>query len=132
MRIRDMGLAVLTSVIWGFSYVTYRFGLESFSPAQLTVMRFLFACLPVFLVPRPKLAWPTIVLIGLILFSGQFLLLMLAYALDMPAGLGSVTQQIQAVLTVALAAVFMRELPTRRDAIGMAVAFAGLGLIALT
>jgi len=132
MRIRDMGLAVLTSVIWGFSYVTYRFGLESFSPAQLAVVRFLFACLPVFFVPRPKVGWPIIVLIGLILFAGQFLLLMLAYARGMPAGLGSVTQQTQAVFTVALAAIFMRELPTVRDGAGMAVAFAGLGLIALT
>src|SRR5499433_4340471 len=132
MRIRDMGLAVLTSVIWGFSYVTYRFGLESFSPAQLAVVRFLFACLPVFFVPRPKLGWPMIVLIGLVLFAGQFLLLMMAYALDMPAGLGSVTQQTQAVLTVALAAIFLREVPTVREGIGMAAAFAGLALIGMT
>jgi O-acetylserine/cysteine efflux transporter len=132
MRVRDMGLAVLTSVIWGFAFVTYRFGLESFSAAQLTAMRFLFACLPVFFVPRPKLAWPMIVLIGLVLFAGQFLLLMMAYALDMPAGLGSVTQQTQAVFTVALAAIFMREFPKAREGIGMAVAFAGLALIALT
>src|SRR5262249_37624228 len=94
--------------------------------------RFLFACLPVVFVPRPKVAWPTIVLIGLILFAGQFLLLMLAYALDMPAGLGSVTQQTQAVFTVALAAIFMREFPKPRDTVGMVAAFAGLGLIALT
>jgi O-acetylserine/cysteine efflux transporter len=132
MRVRDMGLAVLTSVIWGFAYVTYKFGLESFSAAQLTAMRFLFACLPVFFVPRPKLAWPMIVLIGLVLFAGQFLLLMMAYALDMPAGLGSVTQQTQAVFTVALAAIFMREFPKVREGIGMVVAFAGLALIALT
>jgi O-acetylserine/cysteine efflux transporter len=132
MRVRDMGLAVLTSVVWGFAFVTYKFGLESFSAAQLTAMRFLFACLPVLFVPRPKLAWPMIVLIGLVLFAGQFLLLMMAYALDMPAGLGSVTQQTQAVFTVALAAIFMREFPKVREGIGMAVAFAGLALIALT
>lgn len=132
MRVRDMGLAVLTSVIWGFAFVTNKFGLESFSAAQLTAMRFLFACLPVLFVPRPKLAWPMIVLIGLVLFAGQFLLLMMAYALDMPAGLGSVTQQTQAVFTVALAAIFMREFPRAREGIGMAVAFAGLALIALT
>ena len=132
MRVRDMGLAVLTAVIWGFAYVTYRFGLESFSATQLTALRFLFACLPVLFVPRPKLGWSLIALIGLILFAGQFLLLMLAYARGMPAGLGSVTQQTQAVLTVALAAIFMREFPKVREAIGMVVAFAGLGLIALT
>jgi O-acetylserine/cysteine efflux transporter len=132
MRLRDMALAVLTSVIWGFAFVTYKFGLESFSPAQLTAMRFLIACLPVVLVPRPKLPWSTIVLIGLVLFAGQFLLLMMAYALDMPAGLGSVTQQTQAVFTVALAALFLGERPTRRESAGMAVAFAGLILVGLS
>jgi O-acetylserine/cysteine efflux transporter len=132
MRMRDMGLAVLTSVIWGFAFVTYKFGLESFSAAQLTALRFLVACLPVFFVPRPKLPWSMIVLIGLVLFAGQFLLLMMAYAYGMPAGLGSVTQQTQAVFTVALAAIFMREFPTLHEGIGMTVAFAGLVLIGLT
>jgi O-acetylserine/cysteine efflux transporter len=127
-----MGLAVLTSVIWGFAFVTYRFGLESFSPAQLTVLRFVIAALPVVVVPRPKLAWSMIALIGLILFAGQFTLLMTSYALGMPAGLGSVTQQTQAVFTVALAAIFMREFPSVREGVGMVVAFAGLALIALT
>src|SRR5690242_17215269 len=111
MRIRDMALAVLTSVIWGFAFVTYKVGLESFSAAQLTAMRFLIAFLPVFFVPRPKLPWPSVVLIGLVLFAGQFMLQMMAYALDMPAGLGSVTQQTQAVFTVALAALFLGERP---------------------
>jgi O-acetylserine/cysteine efflux transporter len=132
MRIRDMALAALTSVIWGFAFVTYKFGLESFSAAQLTALRFLIACLPVLFVPRPKLPWSTIVLIGLILFAAQFLLLLMAFALDMPAGLASVTQQTQAFFTVVLAAIFMREFPTLRQGIGMAVAFAGLALIGLT
>ena len=132
MRFRDMALAVLTSVIWGFAFVTYRFGLESFSPAQLTAMRFLIACLPFVFIPRPKLPWSMIVLIGLVLFAGQFLLLMMAYALDMPAGLGSVTQQTQAVFTVALAALFLGERPTGRESAGMAVAFAGLVLVGLS
>src|SRR5262249_37762850 len=132
MRLRDMMLAVLTSVIWGFAFVTYKFGLESFSAAQLTVMRFLIAALPVFFVPRPKLPWWLIALIGLILFGGQFLLLLMAFALDMPAGLGSVTQQMQAGFTVALAAIFLREFPPLRQGVCMTVAFAGLALIGLT
>jgi O-acetylserine/cysteine efflux transporter len=57
---------------------------------------------------------------------------MMAYAHDMPAGLGSVTQQTQAVFTVALAAIFMREFPKAREAVGMVVAFAGLALIGFT
>jgi O-acetylserine/cysteine efflux transporter len=132
MRLRDMALAALTTVIWGFAFVTYKFGLESFSATQLTAMRFLVACVPVFFIPRPKLPWAMIVLIGLVLFAGQFLLLMMAYARDMPAGLGSVTQQTQAVFTVALAAIFLGEIPTWREGAGMAVAFLGLALIGFT
>jgi len=132
MRVRDMALAVLVAVIWGFSYVTYKPGLESFSAAQLAALRFIFACLPILFVPRPRVSWTVMLVIGLVMFAGQFLLLMLAYALDMPAGLGSVTQQTQAVFTVLLAAIFLRELPTLRQGIGMAVAFAGLALIGCT
>jgi O-acetylserine/cysteine efflux transporter len=132
MRVRDMGLAALTSVIWGFAFVTYKFGLESFSAPQLTALRFMVACLPVLFVPRPKLPWSAIVLIGLTLFAGQFLLLFFAFALDMPAGLASVTQQTQAFFTVLLAAVFLQEIPRLRQGAGMVIAFAGLVLIGLT
>jgi O-acetylserine/cysteine efflux transporter len=51
-----MALATLTSVIWGFGFVAIKFGLESFTAPQLTALRFLIACLPVFLVPRPKIS----------------------------------------------------------------------------
>ena len=52
MTRRDMALAALTSVIWGFAFVAVKIGLESFSAPQLTAVRFLIACLPVVLVPR--------------------------------------------------------------------------------
>jgi O-acetylserine/cysteine efflux transporter len=132
MRVRDMALAVLVSLIWGFAYVTYRFGLESFSAAQLSAVRFFIACLPILFVPRPKVPWWTLLVIGAVMFAGQFLLLMMSYALGMPAGLGSVTQQTQAVFTVLMAAVLLGELPTWRQGIGMTIAFAGLALIGFT
>jgi O-acetylserine/cysteine efflux transporter len=132
MRGRDVALAVLVSLIWGFSYVTYKAGLNSFSPAQLSAVRFIFACVALLFVPRPKVSWIVMLTIGLVMFAGQFLLLMLAYARDMPAGLGSVTQQTQAVFTIVLAAIFMREFPTLRQGIGMTVAIAGLVLIGFT
>ena len=100
MTRRDMALAALTSVIWGFAFVAVKIGLESFSAPQLTAVRFLIACLPVFLVPRPAIAWGSIVLIGLTLFTGQFLLLFFAYTQGLPPGLASVIQQMQAFFTV--------------------------------
>jgi O-acetylserine/cysteine efflux transporter len=72
------------------------------------------------------------VLIGLTLFTGQFLLLFFAFARGMPPGLASVTQQMQAFFTVLLAAAFLGDTPTRRQSAGMAIAFGGLALIGAT
>ncbi|HEV2357237.1 MAG TPA: EamA family transporter [bacterium] len=127
-----MVLAALASVIWGLAFVAAKFGLESFSPPQLTAARFLIASLPVFLVPRPNIPWWSIALIGMTLFAGQFLLLFFAYTQGLAPGLASVTQQTQVFFTVLLAAVFLRDVPNRRQCLGMTIAFTGLVLIALT
>src|SRR5712692_6782544 len=132
MPVRDMVLAALTSVVWGLAFVATKLALDSFTAAQLTALRFLIACLPVFFVKRPNIAWPSLVLIGLTLFTGQFLLLFFAFAQGMPPGLASVSQQMQVFFTVILAALFLRDIPTARQCLGMVVAFAGLALIGLT
>jgi O-acetylserine/cysteine efflux transporter len=67
----------------------------------------------------------------LTLFTGQFLLLFLAMSQGLSPGLASVTQQMQVFFTVLLAAVWWREIPTKRQSLGMTIAFAGLALIGL-
>jgi O-acetylserine/cysteine efflux transporter len=129
MRGRDAVLATLASVVWGLGFVAVKLGLESFSPAQLTALRFLIACLPIFVVARPKMTWPLILQIGMTLFTGQFLLLFFAYQQGLPPGVASVTQQTQAFFTVLLAAVFFRDFPSLRQWVGMFIAFTGLALI---
>lgn len=132
MRVRDAILATLTSVIWGLAFVAVKFGLESFSAPQLTALRFLIACLPIVLVARPAISWFSLVLIGLTLFAGQFLLLFFAYTRGLTPGVASVTQQMQAVFTVLLAAVCLREIPSRGQYLGMGVACVGLALVGST
>ena len=132
MTPRDTALAAFTSIVWGLAFVATRFGLDGFTPTQLTALRFLIAAAPVFFIPRPKLPWHLLVLIGLTLFAGQFLLLFLAFRAGLPPGLASVTQQSHVFLTVLLAALFLRERPTARQNAGMALAASGLALIALT
>ena len=132
MTPRDMALAALVAVIWGLAFVFIKFGLDSFSAPQLTALRFIIACLPILVLPRPAVPWLLLIVIGLTLFTGQFLLLFFAYVQGMPPGLASVVQQMQAFFTVLLATLFLRDAPSWRQAIGMAVAFGGLGLIGLT
>jgi O-acetylserine/cysteine efflux transporter len=132
MKVRDMALAALANVIWGFTYIAYPLALESFTASQMAVLRFLLACLPVLVVARPNLPWRSILAIGATLFTGQFLLLFFALAAGLPPGLASVTTQMHAFFAVLIAAVVLREYPTRRQGLGLVVAFTGLLLIGLT
>jgi O-acetylserine/cysteine efflux transporter len=132
MKPRDILFAVLTAAIWGLAFPAIGIGLDSFSAPQLTALRFLIACLPVLFLPRPRLPWPTLIALGMTLFTGQFLLLFFAYTLGMPAGVASVVAHTQAFFTVLLAAILLRELPTLRQTAGILVALGGLLLIALT
>ncbi len=132
MPFRDMVLAAFVAVIWGLAFVATKIALDSFTPAQLTALRFLIACIPVLILSRPNLPWRTLVVIGLTLFTGQFLLLFFAFTRGMPPGVASVTQQMQVFFTVLLAAIVLREIPTARQGAGMAVACAGLVAIALS
>ncbi len=132
MTPRDTALAAFVSVTWGLAFVATRFGLEGFTAPQLTALRFLVASVPVLFVARPAVPWHLLVLIGLSLFAGQFLLLFLAFRHGMPPGLASVTQQTHVFLTVLLAALLFGERPTARQGLGMTLAVAGLVLVGLT
>jgi len=125
-------LAVLVAVIWGIAFVATKIGLESFSPPQLTALRFLIASVPVVLVARPPITWPALCAVGLTLFAGQFLFQFFGIAKGMPPGLASIVVQTQALFTILFAAVVLKEKPTRRQLWGTAVAFAGLSVIAVT
>lgn len=132
MKPLHVGLAILVAVIWGFAFVATKLGLAFFTPPQLTILRFVVASLPVAFLPRPTINWWSILALGLFLYTGQFLLQFFGIANGMPAGLASVTVQTQALFTVLFVAFVLSERPTKRQLFGLVVAFAGLGLIALT
>jgi O-acetylserine/cysteine efflux transporter len=127
-----MFLAALTSVTWGLGFIAGRYGVDSFSASQLVAIRFLIASAPALFVARPRVGWRMLVMIGATLFAGQFLLLFFAFEAGLPSGLASVTQQVQVFFTVLLSAVFLGDVPTRRQAAGMALAFAGLMLVGIS
>jgi O-acetylserine/cysteine efflux transporter len=114
------------------AFVATKIGLESFSPPQLTALRFLIAAVPALVLPRPAITWPRLIAIGATLFGGQFLLQFFAMANGLPPGLASLLVQTQALFTIVFAAIVLRERPTARQVSGVAVAFAGLVLILLT
>ncbi|MGO4598659.1 EamA family transporter [Terrabacter sp. 2RAF25] len=131
MRRRDTALAVLVALIWGTNFVAIRTGLDSVPPLLFLAVRFVVVCIPaVFFVRRPGLPWRDLALIGLFTSLGQFALMYLALELGMPPGLASLVLQAQVLLTVVIAAAWLRERPTTTQRIGVALGGAGLLTIA--
>jgi O-acetylserine/cysteine efflux transporter len=128
MRPRDTALAVLVALLWGTNFVAIRIGLDTVPPLLLLAIRFVVVCLPaVFLVPRPEVRWRDLALIGLFMSLGQFALVYVALWLGMPPGLSSLVLQAQVLLTVVIAAAWLRERPSRLQQVGV-----GLGVVGLT
>ncbi len=132
MKPRHVVLAVAIAFFWGLNFVFVRLALTDFPPFLLGALRFIIAALPVLVLSKPPVSWPVLIAIGLPLFVGQFAFLFPSMAIGMPPGLASIALQLQAFLTIAIAAVVLRERPSRRQLAGAVVAFAGLVLVAAT
>lgn len=131
MKPIDIVLAVAVAVIWGVGFVATRFAVDEMSATLLTTLRFAITALPCLFLPRPKLSWGLIVAISWLLVA-QFLAQTYGLAHGVPAGLTAVIVQSQALFTVAFAALFLRELPTRIQVLGIAIAMCGLLMICFT
>ncbi|MGL3209915.1 EamA family transporter [Bradyrhizobium sp. BR 1433] len=129
MNPADVGIAVMVAVIWGLAFVASRIALDEFSPELMTTLRFAIAALPCLFLRKPGVSWPLLIAISSTLFLGQFLAQAFAIAHGVPVGLSSVIVQSQALFTIAFAALAFGEIPTRSQAIGIAIAALGLLMI---
>jgi O-acetylserine/cysteine efflux transporter len=128
-----IALGILIAAIWGFNFVVLKFALFDVPPILLTAIRFILSALPVLVLAKPLGMKPRdMVIVGLTTFLGQYVFLFVAMALGMPAGLSSVTLQLQVFITILLSVAVLGERPALRQWVGGAVALAGLAAIAST
>jgi O-acetylserine/cysteine efflux transporter len=131
MTPRHVLLAVLVAAIWGFNFVVLKVGLDEFPPILFSALRFLSAAVPaIFFVGRPSVAWRWVISVGLVLGVAKFSFLFVGLDAGMPAGLSSLVLQSQVIFTTVFAAVVLRERPKPVQITGIALAVAGIGLIA--
>jgi O-acetylserine/cysteine efflux transporter len=131
MRARDVALAVLAALIWGFNFIVIKFGLDAFPPLLFSALRFVSAAVPaVFLVSRKQLPWKLIVQVGVVLGFIKYALVYLGIAVGMPAGLSSLVLQAQVPFTLLLTAVVLGDKPSRLQRVGIGVAMGGIVLVA--
>ncbi|MGH6742717.1 MAG: EamA family transporter, partial [Bradyrhizobium sp.] len=98
-------------------------------PELMTMLRFAIAATPCLFVRKPKVSWLLLIGISASLFFVQFLAQSVAIARGVPVGLASVIVQSQALFTIGFAAIIFREVPTRMQGVGIAIAAVGLLMI---
>lgn len=118
---------------WGFNFVAISLGLTELPPFLLTAIRFAITAFPlIFFVPRPRTHWGMILAVGFFLLTLQFTFLFKGIAMGVGGGIASTVIQCQVFFTMLGGALLLREIPTWRDILGIAVAASGIILIALT
>jgi O-acetylserine/cysteine efflux transporter len=129
---RDISLVVLVAALWGFNFVVIDWGMGTVPPLLFAAVRFTVVALPACLfVPRPPVPMRTVAAVGGLMGLGQFGFLYLSMHLGMPPGLAALVLQSQAVFTVVIAAVALRERPSRGQLAGIALGTVGLLVVAL-
>ena len=118
--------------VWGTNFVVIKYALGTLPPLLLATLRFALAFAPAALfVARPAVAWRTLAAYGLLIGAGQFGLLFIALRADITPGLASLVVQIQVFFTIGLAIALAGERVRGFQGVALALAAAGLGLIAL-
>ena len=131
-----LAAVAVTLVLWASAFVAIRHLAGTFSPGALSLGRLLIGslCLGVVAVSRglkrpTRGQWLSIVVIG-VLWYGVYNVALNAGEEHVDAGTAVMLIQVSPVLVALLAAVFLREKFTAYLAIGLALAFAGVVLIA--
>ncbi|MEO5808062.1 EamA family transporter [Devosia sp.] len=131
MPVRHVLLALLVVAIWGFNFVVIKLSITALPPILSAGLRFACAAIPaVFFVRPPKAKFWLVVGFGLALGVALYVFLNLSLAWGMPAGLSSLVLQTQAFFTMALAWILLGERPSKFQAGGAVIAFAGIAVIA--
>lgn len=130
MPLRDVMLATIVALLWGFNFVVMKAGVTEVEPMLLLALRFGLAAFPVvYFVARPNVSWALIFVFAAAFAVVKFGLLFTALKLGMPSGLASLVLQVHVFFTVLLAAFIMAERPSPQQIAGLSVAFAGLAVI---
>ena len=131
MRPAHVSLAVVVAAIWGLNFVVIAVGLDDFPPLLLSALRYALASLPLLVLRgSPGVPWRWVIAVGVAIGVVKFSLLFIGMDVGMPAGLASLVLQAQALFTVVLAAIVLRERLVASQVVGLAIAFGGLAVVA--
>jgi O-acetylserine/cysteine efflux transporter len=129
---RHLGFLLLINLIWGFNLIASKVGVGHFPPVFFTALRFtaLAACLVPFLRWHPGRMLQ--LFIAAVLCGGlQFALLFTGVRLTPHVGSVAIATQLGVPFTTLMSVLFLGELIHWRRRLGIALAFAGVAVIAV-
>ena len=125
-------LALGIVAVWGTNFVVIKNCLASFPPFYFAALRYIFVLLPfAFFLRRPKVSWLNLCIYGFATGVGQFGVMYYAVNSQISPGLASLVVQTQVFFTIGFAMLFAREGLKPYQAVAVAIAMIGLGIIAL-
>ena len=131
MPLRSALLAILVAALWGGNFIAVKLATRELPPVFMLALRFLIvAALMVPFVPRPSRAQLRDVLMISVVLGGLHFGLMFTGLYRIEAGAAAVAVQLGVPFSTLLAVLLFKEALGWRRIVGVAVAFAGVVLIA--
>lgn len=130
MNLRDAALIIVVMAVWGANFGVSKLGLQELPPLMLIGLRFALTALllvPFTRLPRSRML-PVLMLsvsLGFVHFA-----LMFAGLQKVDASTAAIAAQVQVPFSALLAAIFFKDRLGWRRALGMALAIAGVALLA--
>ena len=131
MHIHHIGLAVTVALLWGANFTVMKVGMGEISPLIFSALRSLVILPLLFFIPRPKMSWGLLFVIGLLIGTVKLPLMLLAISLGVATGLTSLIVQVQAFFTIIFAWVVFGQQPGKMNWLGMITSMIGIGLISI-
>jgi len=130
--LKPMHIALFVAImaVWGLNFAIAKIGLRTLPPILMMALRWgLVALMMVPFLRRPRGQWPAIILLSFTLGFVHFTLIFTGLR-TLDAGTAAIAIQLQVPFAAVLAAVVFRDMLGWRRAAGMAIAFAGVAVVA--
>lgn len=132
----DWGLLLLTSLIWGSSFLWIAIGLDSFHPAVIACGRMIFGAAVLWLVPAsrkpvPRVAWPALAVVAIAGNSFPAIFFPLAQQ-RVESSVAGMFNSVGPILTLVISIAMLRKAPPRAQVVGLAVGMAGAILLGVS